>query len=112
MSYFVKTCLALGLPAPIKEYRFHPKRKWRCDYFIPIYNPPVVGLAIELEGGLWASIRGGKSRHFYGEGAANDMIKYSALTEAGILLLRYQPKSIDYDQIKRVHERLKLAKKA
>jgi hypothetical protein len=30
----------------IKEYQFHPDRKWRIDYFIPDLK-----LAIEVEGG-------------------------------------------------------------
>jgi hypothetical protein len=101
MNYFIRTCESLGMKGIVAEYRFHPKRRWRIDYFF------TVGLAVEIEGGLWASMNGGKSRHFYGKGAENDMIKYNAITETGIFLLRYQPKHINFDQIKIVYERLK-----
>jgi hypothetical protein len=106
MSYFIRICESLGMEGIVEEYKFHPTRRWRIDYFFTI------GLAVEIEGGLWASMHGGKSRHFYGKGAENDMIKYNAITEAGIFLLRYQPKHIDYNQIKRIYEELKANKKA
>lgn len=32
----------------INEYRFHPKRKWRIDFYLPEY-----GIAIEIEGAVW-----------------------------------------------------------
>lgn len=96
---FIKICEAMGMKDCIKEYRFHPKRRWRCDYFFPI------GLVIEIEGGTF-SHNGFGGRHNRGVGFRNDMIKYSALTEAGIWLLRYPPETIDYDQIKRVYDKL------
>jgi len=91
----------MGMQGCISEYRFDPKRRWRCDYYFP------VGLAIELEGGLWASTQGRKSRHFHGTGAKNDMIKYNALTEKHIFLLRFEPSKIDYNQILKVYNSLK-----
>lgn len=77
---------------PIPEYKFHPTRKWRIDYAFPD-----VKLAVEIEGGVWT-----RGRHTRGAGFKGDMEKYNALTEAGWHLLRYEPKKIDYDQIKRV----------
>ena len=85
MSYFSKVCAKMGMLC-VEEYQFHQKRKWRCDYFFP-----EVSLAVEIEGGLWSSVHGKKSRHFHGSGAAGDMEKYNALTESGIFLLRFQP---------------------
>lgn len=101
MNYFIRTCESLGMKGIIEEYRFHQKRRWKIDFFF------TVGLAVEIEGGLWASVNGSKSRHFYGKGAANDLIKYNAITEAGIFLLRFEPNHINFEQIKIIYEKLK-----
>lgn len=49
----------------VKEYKFHPKRRWRFDY-----ADPKKKIAIEIHGGIW---RGG--RHTRGKGFANDREK-------------------------------------
>jgi len=82
----------------VAEYRFDPKRRWRCDFAFPELK-----LCIELDGGVWMSAHNKKSRHFHGIGAINDMEKMNALTEQGYHLLRYQPQKIDYSQILRVY---------
>lgn len=61
----------------IKEYKFHPKRKWKIDYWHSS------GVAIEIEGGIWTG-----GRHTRGKGFVNDMEKYNALAERGVLLFR------------------------
>ena len=81
---------------PTPEYRFHPVRKWRIDYAFPVQK-----LAIEIEGGAFT-----RGRHTRGVVFVNDMEKYNALTEAGWNLLRYQPGKIDYQQVKRVLEKI------
>jgi len=93
---FIRICESLGMRDCIKEFRFHSKRRFRLDYYFPS-----VRLGVELEGGVW--IKGG---HIRPSGFVKDMIKYNLLTEAGIFLLRYEPKRIDYYQIKRVYEKL------
>jgi len=35
-------------PEPVREYRFHPKRKWRFDFAWPDCQ-----VAVEIEGGVW-----------------------------------------------------------
>lgn len=87
-----------GIPYPELEYRFHPVRRFRIDYAWPD-----VKLAVETEGGIW---RGG--RHTRGPGFSRDMVKYNLLTELGWRLLRYEPKKIDYEQIKKVFDTLRL----
>jgi very-short-patch-repair endonuclease len=87
--------LAYNLPVPVREYKFHPVRKWRIDYCWP---DPNFLLAIEIEGGVWQA-----GRHTRGSGFVNDMEKYNAMAEFGWTLLRYEPKHIDFDQIKRVY---------
>lgn len=80
---FTRLCEACGLPAPMPEYRFHPIRKWRIDYYFEANGRRV---ALEVEGGVW---RGG--RHTNPAGFLRDMEKYNALTAAGIMLLRVTP---------------------
>jgi hypothetical protein len=85
-----------GLPAPTREHRFYPGRKWRIDFaFID------VKLAIEIEGG---SHIGG--RHVRPYGFSADMEKYNALNAMGWQLLRYEPKKINYEQIAAVYRGL------
>ena len=36
----------------VKEYLFHPTRKWRFDYAIPDHK-----IALEVEGGVWTGGR-------------------------------------------------------
>ena len=46
---------AAGLPEPVPEYRWHPVRKFRADYALPLHR-----VLIEIHGGLW--VNGGHSR--------------------------------------------------
>jgi hypothetical protein len=64
-------------PMLIPEYRFHPTRKWRLDWFHES------GVAIEIEGSVWT-----QGRHTRGSGFLADIEKYNALAEQGILLFR------------------------
>lgn len=82
---FCIQCKIAGLPMPEREYRFHPTRKWRLDYFFPSLQ-----LAVEKEGGVW--IRG---RHTHPAGFLKDIEKYNELSLAGISLLRFTPKQIN-----------------
>lgn len=72
--------LAAGLPAPEREYRFAPPRRWRFDYAWPDYR-----LAVEYEG-IYQSA---KSRHLTLKGYENDCEKYNAATVAGWRVLRF-----------------------
>lgn len=75
---------ALHLPIPEKEYRFHPKRKWRIDWaFVD------AKLAIEQEGGVWC-----QGRHTRGSGFVRDIEKYNSLAVMGWSLLRFTPRQI------------------
>ena len=73
-----------GLPSPQHEASFHPKRKWRIDYFWPQFN-----LAVEVEGGVFI-----KGRHVTGIGSVGDMEKYNYLTLFGFRLLRFTPRQV------------------
>lgn len=60
-----------------KEYKFHPTRKWRLDYFIPSLQ-----IAIELHGGVYSS-----GRHTRGKGFTEDREKMNEAQIAGILVI-------------------------
>jgi very-short-patch-repair endonuclease len=68
-----------GLAAPIREYRFHPKRRWRTDFAWPAEK-----LLVEIEGGHWSG-----GRHTRGAGYEKDMEKYNAAVLLGYRVLRF-----------------------
>jgi very-short-patch-repair endonuclease len=70
-----------GLPAPEREFRFHPIRRWRFDY--AFLGPK---LAVEIEGGTW---QGG--RHSRGAGYEADAEKQNTALGMGWRLVRYTP---------------------
>lgn len=80
-----------GIPKPIPEYQFLIERQFRIDYAWPLHL-----VAMEIEGGIYTN-----GRHVRPKGFKQDMFKYNVLAELGWLLLRYEPKKIDFDQIKR-----------
>lgn len=66
------------LPAPVREHRFHPSRRWRMDFAYPTEK-----VAVEIEGGIWTG-----GRHTRGNGFISDCEKYNAAQLAGWLVLR------------------------
>lgn len=65
----------------VKEFRFHPTRRWRFDYAIPEYK-----IALEVEGGVWT-----QGRHTRPQGFLGDVDKYNAATVMGWRVLRTVP---------------------
>lgn len=76
--------VAAGLPAPVREHRFHPVRRWRFDYAWPDLR-----VALEVEGGVWTG-----GRHTRGAGFLGDMDKYNAAAGLGWLVLRCTPRTV------------------
>ena len=66
-------CRLLGVPAPIREWRFHDVRKWRLDFAWPDHK-----VAVEYDGGIYAS-----GRHTRGSGYDKDCDKFNAATVLG-----------------------------
>jgi len=62
-----------------RQYVFHPGRKWRFDFQLPLRY-----IAIEVEGGLFV-----KGRHSRGKSYEADLRKYNQATINGYRLLRY-----------------------
>lgn len=66
----------------IREYKFHPTRRWRFDF---AWTKQL--LAVEIEGGT--SRYNQKSRHTSFSGFANDTEKYNEAVSMGWRLLRF-----------------------
>lgn len=69
---------------PVKEYRFHPTRKWRFDYAIPALK-----IAVECDGGVWTG-----GRHVSPKGYMKDMEKFNAAAELGWVVLKFTPQQL------------------
>jgi hypothetical protein len=76
-------CRAVGLPAPEREVRLIPGRRFRWDF---VWRQLVAGpwgsegLAVEVQGGTWSRTRGAHSR---GAGQSRDAEKLALATLAG-----------------------------
>lgn len=85
---------AFGIPAPQREFLFHPTRKYRIDFAWPSRK-----LAVEIDGGIW--LKGKKAgSHSRGSGILRNYKKRNALAVMGWRLLCYTPQSIDMSQIR------------
>ena len=76
-------CQSEGVPMPKREYKFHPTRNWRIDYYFE-HDGKRVGL--EVEGGAHSG-----GRHTRGAGFIADIEKYNQFTVHSIWLLRVVP---------------------
>lgn len=65
----------------VKEYKFHPTRRWRFDYAIPEHK-----IALEVEGGVWTG-----GRHTSPKGFLGDIEKYNTATIMGWRVFRTTP---------------------
>lgn len=71
---------AAGLPAPVREFKFHPTRKWRTDFAWPEHK-----VLLEVEGGVWMKGGGGHSHPF---GILRDIEKYNESSLMGYRTFR------------------------
>lgn len=83
---FAKLLTLAGYPFK-REYRFHPTRLWRSDFYIPPLE-----LLIEIEGIGYA--RGKTGRHQTGTGFEADAVKYNAMVALGYRLMRFTPNMV------------------
>jgi very-short-patch-repair endonuclease len=84
VSRFERLLRSVGLPAPVREHRFHPVRRWRFDYSWIEHK-----VALEVEGGVWTG-----GRHTRGAGFVGDMEKYNAAVLAGWRVVRVVPSKL------------------
>lgn len=80
-DFFVKLCKERCGIEPVKEYQFHPLRKWRFDYCFPELR-----IAIEIDGGVWTG-----GRHTSPKGYYNDMEKFNEAAALGYVVLKFTP---------------------
>ena len=78
---FPALCRAVGLPAPVPEYRFHPVRLWRMDWAWPDQR-----IGLEVDGGTWIA-----GRHTRGSGWAKDTEKLNGAAVLGYRMFRCTP---------------------
>jgi hypothetical protein len=82
-----------GFDKPLREHRFCPIRRWRCDYFWPYAVNTASGfrhdVALEVEGGIWTG-----GRHTRGAGFLKDCEKYNTMANLGIRLIRLTPAQV------------------
>lgn len=91
-----------NLTPPLRNYRFNPPRRWKIDCAWPD-----IGLALEIEGGVWIY-----GRHVNPSGFLRDMEKYNTVTERGYALLRYPSvREINFKQLAKVYHNLEEKKK-
>lgn len=76
----------------VAEYRFHPERKWRFDFYFP-----AVKLAVECEGGVYT-----QGRHTRGKGFLADAEKYNSAQAMGIQVLRFTPDQLLAEETYRI----------
>ena len=83
--------LAKG-PCLEREYRFHPKRRWRAD-FAHLESRCL----IEVEGGIWVN-----GRHNRAAGFNADLEKYLEAQLAGWRVFRLGPDQITIENVERL----------
>ncbi len=81
LAFQIRAC---GLPAPVREYVFLPRRRFRADFAWPEAK-----LLVECEGGSWTH-----GRHVRGKGFQDDCRKYTLAAIHGWQVLRYTGKEI------------------
>lgn len=85
-----------GLPDPVREFKFHQRRRWRFDLAWPGRK-----IAAEVEGGIW---HGG--RHVRGGGYEADCEKYNAAVLEGWRVVRFTTGMIESGAALETLERL------
>ena len=73
-----------------KEFRFHPVRRWRLDFFLPEHR-----IGLECEGGTWIA-----GRHTRGKGYEADLRKYNEAMRMGIRIFRFSTNMITRGEAK------------
>lgn len=81
---FEAACVAVGLPMPVAEYRFHPTRKWRFDWLFDGW------LAVEIVGGVWTN-----GHHSRGQSQIDDFEKQNHAMLLGYAVLQFTPQQME-----------------
>ena len=84
-----------GLPAPTRQYRFHPTRRWTFDFAWPD-----IKLAVEIHGGIWRP----KGAHNTGTAIHRDCEKSREATKLGWRVLAYTTKDLQDRPVQVIEE--------
>lgn len=74
---------------PVREFIFHPTRKWRLDV-----SWPDALVAVEIDGGTWSG-----GRHTRGKGFQEDCHKVNAAVALGWHVFRFTPTMLTSDPL-------------
>lgn len=77
-TYLENQIIDAGLPKPVREYKFHPTRRFRFDFCWPI-----IKFACEVDGNVYH-----RSRHTSGAGYSKDCEKFAFATIEGYRIIR------------------------
>lgn len=73
-----------------REFKFHPDRRWRCDFrLVDMLGPNNLGIIAEIEGGIFTG-----GRHVHPLGFTNDCEKYNEATIMGYRVLRFPSSTV------------------
>lgn len=95
MIGFETLARAAGLPAPVREWKFHPTRKWRFDWSWPDQK-----LALEVQGGLFV-----QGRHSRGASLIREHEKLNAAAALGWRVCFVTPQQVANGEAVQVVER-------
>lgn len=79
----------LGFDRFVREYKFHPKRKWRFDYLLEPDTDSFGDVAIEIEGAVWT-----QGRHTRGSGYVKDLEKYREAAAQTFKVFRFTTQEV------------------
>ncbi len=96
-DYVSFQCRALGLTLPVREFRFHPTRRWAFDWAWPDRL-----VALEKEGVVYPPKGSGDhrlgGRHASVKGFTEDIEKYGEAFRLGWRVLRCLPSQVESGQ--------------
>lgn len=70
----------------LREYKFHPDRRWRADYSLSRGRWQAL---VEIDGGAWS-----QGRHTRGKGFIADMEKLNTASAMGYKVFRFTPQQV------------------
>ncbi len=86
---FENECRKRGIPIPLREQPVCEGRRWKMDFYWPIYS-----VVVEVEGGVWQ-----QGRHTRGAGYIADCEKYNEISLRGLTLIRVTPKDLETGKV-------------
>lgn len=94
----------LGLSL-IREYKFHPNRKWAFDFALACGKSDVLGgrrlkVGFEIDGGVYS-----RGRHTRGAGYEEDIRKYTEAMILGWQVIRFSTGMVDSGEAKELMRR-------